>query len=523
VDLAVKNPASRHPLLWIALTPLAPQLAGSFFNIWYNSVVIDPLLGQGALRARFYLTIVVYNCFIYPLAIGLWLGLVFSFRRPLRNLRAGFSLGQERLLELRRRAIHLPWFGTIISAAAWLLGIPVFLLSLAAAPGVLPSGLIWHLPIAFCVSAFIAMTNSFFVIEIVTQWLLFPVLFQEARADLTPSVITLSLRGRGLLWAVSASVCPIVSLLLLEFAPNEPGSDPRWFSAFVGAIGICFGLGTAVLMSRLVAQPLDQLRTAAQAVARGRYGLQLPVVRADEFGFLIGQFNEMTRELEEKERLRETFGIHVGKGAAEQILARDPGLGGIEQEISVMFVDLRSFTALAASKTPRATLEILNEFLRMTVRIVEEGHGGMINKYLGDGFMALFGVGSESNANDAAAEAYAAGRDILRALGGLNSSFVARGWSPLAVGIAINSGPAIVGSIGSPERLEFTAIGATVNLAARLESLTKEINSPLLLTAATRASLGAEPELLELPPLQIRGLEERVKVFALQIPAEAAK
>jgi len=524
MDAALKKPRGhhRHPLIWLALAPVAPQLLGSIFNIWYNSVVVEPLIGQGALRERFYLTIIVYNCIAYPAGVGLWLWQVMSFRPVLRQLRSGQPMAEEALVRARRRAIHLPWLGAIISGAAWLVTIPVFLLSLAGAPGLLPTGLMSHLPIAFVVSAFIAVTNTFFLIELVTQWGLFAVLFQDARADLTPGVVTLSVRGRGLLWAISASVCPIVSLLLLNFAATSPGSDPRWFATFVGVVGITSALATALLVSRLVVRPLDQLRAAAQAVAQGRFDVQLPVRRADEFGFLMGEFNQMTCELREKQRLRETFGLHVGERAAEQILARDPVLGGIEQEISVMFVDLRSFTAFTEKRPPHETVAVLNEFLEVTVRIVEEVHGGMINKYLGDGFMALFGVGAEPAFNHAQT-AFAAGRDILHAIVRLNESFAARGRPPLAVGIAINSGPAIVGSIGSPARLEFTAIGATVNLAARLESLTKTVNVPLLLSAATRASLGEQSSLRELPPLEVRGLDEPVKVFALQISAETAK
>jgi adenylate cyclase len=524
MDAALKKPRGhpRHPLIWLALAPVAPQLLGSIFNIWYNSVVVEPLIGQGALRERFYLTIIVYNCLAYPAGVGLWLWQVMSFRPVLRQLRSGQPMSEEALVRARRRAIHLPWLGAIISGAAWLLTIPVFLLSLAGSPGLLPTGLMLHLPIAFVVSAFIAVTNTFFLIELVTQWGLFAVLFQDARADLTPGVVTLSVRGRGLLWAISASFCPIVSLLLLDFAAASSGSDLRWFAAFVGAVGIASALGTALLVSRLVVRPLDQLRAAAHAVAQGQFDVELPVRRADEFGFLMGEFNQMTSELREKQKLRETFGLHVGERAAEQILARDPVLGGIEQEISVMFVDLRSFSAFTENHPPHETLAVLNEFLGVTVRIVEEVHGGMINKYLGDGLMALFGAGAESTLNHAQA-AFAAGRDILEAMVRLNERFAARGRSPLAVAIAIHSGPAIIGSIGSPARLEFTAIGATVNLAARLESLAKTLDVPLLLSAATRASLGEQPALSELPPLEVRGFAEPVKVFALQIRAEAAK
>src|SRR2546429_180601 len=104
----------------------------------------------------------------------------------------------------------------------------------------LVSRLLWHLPISFCVSGFIAVTHSFFLVELASHWGLFPVFFRGERADLTPGVFTLSLRGRGILWAVSASVCPIASLLLLMFAPRSPAINAEWLGGFVGLIGIGF-------------------------------------------------------------------------------------------------------------------------------------------------------------------------------------------------------------------------------------------------------------------------------------------
>ena len=168
--------------------------------------------------------------------------------------------------------------------------------------------------------------------------------FVRARADLTPGGRALSLKGRGLLWAISAGICPIGSLLLLSFAPPAPGTDPAWFAVFVGTVGVAFGLCTALLIGRLVSEPIDQLRNAAQGVSEGRLDRNLHLPRADEFGLLIAEFNHMLHELREKERLRQTFGLHVGRRTAEQILARDPGLGGVEQVITIMFVDIRSFT-----------------------------------------------------------------------------------------------------------------------------------------------------------------------------------
>src|SRR5207253_1773965 len=133
------------------------------------------------------------------------------------------------------------------------------------------------------------------------------------------------------------------------------------------------------------------------AVADGRLDIEVSLRRADELGLLAAEFNRMVTELREKERLSRTFGLHVGRRAAEQILARDPGLGGVEQTITVMFVDLRSFTRRAETCPPAEMVRLLNRFLEVMVRIVESQHGGMINKFLGDGFVALFGIGPESD------------------------------------------------------------------------------------------------------------------------------
>ena len=352
-----------YALLITALSPLLPQILGSAFNIWYNVIIVDPLLTTAALKQRFLSTVLVYNSICYPVVAYLWLRLVYSLRPALTKIERGEPISEPMLQAARRRVIRLPFLGAIIFGLAWLLCIPIFIFSLAQVNHGLDSRLLWHLPVSFGVSGFISLTHSFFLVELASNWGLFPVLFQRARADLTPGAKTLSLRGRGLIWVISAGICPIGSLLLLNFAPASAGNDQQWLAVFVGSIGIAFGLCTAMMVSRLFLEPIDYLRSAAQAVARGRLDVEVPLVRADEFGLLIGEFNRMIVELREKERLRRTFGLHVGQKAAEAILARDPGLSGVEEIITVMFVDIRSFTAISAAATPRRVVEILNKFL----------------------------------------------------------------------------------------------------------------------------------------------------------------
>jgi adenylate cyclase len=507
---------AKYALLVTALAPVLPQILGSAFNIWYNMAVVDPLLGTAEIKRRFLQTVIVYNALCYPVGIYVWLRLVYSLRPAFKRLQAGEGIPEAILHRARRRVIRLPFWGTLICGAGWLLCIPIFLLSLGAVNDGLDSRLLWHLPISFGVSGFISLTHSFFLVELASHWGLFPVFFRGTRADLTPGAVALSLRARGVLWAISAGVCPIGSLLLLSFAPPSPEGNAHWLALFVGSVGIAFGLCTAIMISRLVMEPIDQLRAAAQAVAKGQLDIHVPLARVDEFGLLIGEFNHMIAELHEKERLRRTFGLHVGQRAAEQILARDPGLGGVEEVITVMFVDIRSFTAMSASAGPRGSVEILNQFLRVMVQVVEERHGGMVNKFLGDGFLALFGVGGTSNAH--ADAALAAGRDMLHSLAQLNRDLALPGERALAIGIGIHTGPAIVGSIGSPERLEYTAIGNTVNFASRIERLTKLLGTSLLVTESTRLQLRTGLLLNEFPPQWVRGLDKPVKVFSVAEP-----
>jgi adenylate cyclase len=416
----------------------------------------------------------------------------------------------EKLEWSRRRLVNLPWYCAIISGIAWLLCIPVFLISLALGDHQVSAQLLWHLPISFLVSGFIAITQSFFLVEWASHWALFPVFFRNIRPDKLQGIRPISLWTRGFMLALSAGICPIASLLLLIFAPASPGSNPQWFGLFVGTVGILFGLFASVLIGRSVTQPVDQLRTAAQAVAAGRLDVQVPLRRADEFGSLIAEFNLMVSGLREKEALRNTFGLHVGHKTAQQILARDPGLGGTEQEITVMFVDLRSFTERSANLTPGKAVRLLNEFLHVMVEVVEGEHGGMINKFLGDGFVALFGV---DGGNDHADEALAAGRSMQRKLEELNRERAKRGDDAMAMGIGINTGPAIVGSIGSADRMEFTAIGNTVNVASRIEGLSKTVDTSLLISKSTRDALKSPPELRAFPLQKIKGVEEMVEVF----------
>ena len=497
--------------VWVTgLSLIFPNLIGSVFNIAYNVVHVDTLLNKEQL-ARFMATIGYYNMIVYPITTVILVGILRGLQRTFGKLLRAEPVNEQRLLRARRMAINLPWWGAGLGSVGWFLCIPVFLGSLTLYPDRLDPRVYAHLTTSFLISGLIATTHGFFILELFAQSLLYPVFFRDFPPAKTPGARPLSLRSRGWLWVLSAGVCPIGSLLLLMLVPQDHSGVP-WFALSVGGIGVAFGMTTAWLVGRWVTEPVDRLKIAARAVAAGDLRAHVDLLRADDFGPLIDEFNQMVVGLRDKQRLQEMFGRHVGRQAAQLILDRDPGLGGFEETVTVVFVDIRDFTPRCERSSPQRVVDVLNTFFTEMVDIIEK-HGGIVNKFLGDGFMAIFGVGIDSDHH--ADAAVAAGREMLAQLETINRSLAEENRDPLEIGIGIHTGPAIVGSIGSPKRMEFTAIGDTVNIASRVEGLTKTADHPLLMTSATRNELQSNIEIKALAPQPVKGQSKPLAVFEI--------
>jgi len=311
-------------------------------------------------------------------------------------------------------------------------------------------------------------------------------------------------------WAISAFYLVPISL-----AAWVAG---RWPGLIVGALCTCLAFFSDTLSGPAYQHPLIPVWNAVMLLVfftivswlvtefrRSHYQLEQTVAHRTA---------ALKAEIEQRKQLehaRHTLGLHIGPKVAKQILARDGKVGSSEQHVTVMFVDIRSFTARTASLKPHEAVSFVNRFLHAMVQVVEIKHGGMINKFLGDGFMALFGV--DGDQRDHADKALAAGHDLQRRLEHLNSELTSRGEQPIQVGIGINSGRVVVGSIGSPERMEFTVIGSTVNIASRIEALNKALGTTLLLSRATRDALQQPLTLRALPAQCIEGIERPLETF----------
>ncbi len=480
------------------------QAIGSVFNIYYNLIHIPPVLTP-AQASSFKTSIGLFNGIAYPPLAAIWALTVFRLRCPAPDA--------VRLARQRHTVINLPLIAAIIAATGWFLSIPALFIGLKFSGEPINTHVYFHFPVSICIASVVALTIGYFSIDWARRKLLFPYFFRDTSPSQIKGAFRLSIAGRGKLWTISASICPIFSLLLILISP-EPMESDYWFAAAVAGAGILCALISSALMARLVITPVEELRQAAEEVGKGNLAVRVDNLRADEFGVLADEFNAMVAGLREKERVTNTFGRHVGREIAEQLLRDEEELKGVERTVSVLFADIRGFTPRCESLAPSEAVKLLNLYHEHMTGVIED-HRGIVNQLVGDGLMALFGATGRSA--DHANEAIAAGREMLRSLEVLNSILADHGFEPVKIGVGINTGAAVVGTIGSPRRMEYTAIGDTVNTASRIESLTKELGHSLLISTSTYAAADPKPEGAALPPVAIRGRSREIVLYSVAV------
>jgi adenylate cyclase len=212
--------------------------------------------------------------------------------------------------------------------------------------------------------------------------------------------------------------------------------------------------------------------------------------------------------------VRDLLDKNVSPEVAAQLLRDGATLGGQEREVTILFADLRGFTTLSEQLTPRDLLTLLNRYLdRMSTAI--EAQGGVIDKFIGDAIMALFGAPVDQN--NAADRALAAARAMEAELAAFNTELAKEGRPPFGLGIGINTARVVAGNIGSHRRLNYSVIGDGVNVAARLESLTRtpEYRTNIITSAATVRAAQTSPPVRLLGSVKVKGRAELVEIFAV--------
>lgn len=283
----------------------------------------------------------------------------------------------------------------------------------------------------------------------------------------------------------------------------------QWRILAIGVAALAGALLVGIVLAGGITSPVKSLVSGMREVITGNLRYRSRITRDDEIGFLARSFNEMVSGLEERERIKDTFGRFVSRDVAAAVLGGHVPLEGERREVSILFQDIRGFTALSGTLDPATLLSVLNQFFTEAVAAVE-AEGGVVKQFTGDGVMALFGVPNAFP--DHPERAVRAALGMVSRLEGLNETLRSQGMADLAIGVGIHTGEVVAGLIGPDKRVEYGVVGEVVNLASRIESLTKELQAVILVSRDIAVRIGPTFALGRSAVLPVKGGRQSMEV-----------
>jgi len=383
--------------------------------------------------------------------------------------------------------------------------IPLFAVVLpSTATAVAVFGLAWYSFFPLLAAGIVAVGYGAILHHLTLEIGLRPILIEINRAvppSLANRVKAVPLRLR--LLAVLPAINVITGLTVAAIA----GADSLGL-AVLAAIGVAttISLELTILLSKSIMRPIADLQDATERVGDGDFEAAVPVTTADEIGELAASFNGMVTGLRERERIRAAFGTYLDEEVAEYILSDGFSEQGEAVDVSILFCDVKDFSGYAESHGAREVLGSLNELFEVVVPLIA-AEGGHVDKFEGDGLMAVFGAPQPfpDHADRAVRAAIAIDQIVNReGQGGV-----------FGLGVGVNSGRVLAGAIGGAGRLNFSVIGDAVNVAARVEAATRAIGEDVLITEATYDRLRGDFGLRPHGRRELRGLERPVELFCL--------
>jgi adenylate cyclase len=282
--------------------------------------------------------------------------------------------------------------------------------------------------------------------------------------------------------------------------------------SFVAAV--ILSLLAAYFLSKQETISLKTLSEGVEEIGSGNLNTRIYLNGHDEFDELANSINDMAQGLQERERLRLNFTRYVSQHIMETIIKTETPvkLEGERRRVTLLFSDIRQFTQLSETLSPEDVVSLLNEYFGIMVEIIFKNHG-TLDKFIGDGMMIEFGVPVDDHRQEYHAVQTAI--EMQQALKELCKKWEKEGKPLIDVGIGVHSGIAIVGNIGSERRIEYTAIGDTVNVAARLEQLTKDLKVPIVISETTVEPIKKDFTFKNLGPVHLRGRADAIVVYTV--------
>jgi adenylate cyclase len=442
--------------------------------------------------------------------------------RPLLRWSGPDGLAPARIERVRRRALQLPYALAGISGLGWLLAGVLWGIVWPALAGTLtPHRIVRTIFGTTVIAGGVTCTFIFLMVEHAWRRRL-PGFFPEGDLSAVRGVPRFPVRARLLVVFLLVSVVPLSllavlsytrSLALLEAGPAaaaQIADGMRLTVLFLLAVGIIAAVGLSLFAASSVAAPLAGLRAAMAEVGRGNLDGHCPVVTTDEIGAVAEGFNHMLQGLRERELVKETFGKYVTPEVRDEILAGKISGEGELKEATLLFADLRDFTPWVEATGPHEVVRDLNEYFTEMAAAIH-AHHGLVLQFIGDEIEAVFGAPVAQPGH--ALLAVRAALEMRRRLREWNARREAAGKPRFRHGIGIHTGTVLAGNIGGAERLSYALVGDPVNLASRIQGLTKDFQADILISEATRRRLDGAVAVEELPAVRVKGRADEVNVY----------
>ena len=492
---------------------------------WTVEVMGSMTAFAAAVRAHDLQFVTYYNLVAFPGTTALVVAYLLPIAKFLRSRTA-----EPAPLIVRRRIVNGPLVLAMMGFAPWLfscIGMPALTLYHF---GHWSLDLMSQQVLSPLVSGFLAATVSYFLLDWLVRTTIVPWVFPDGHLAEVPGLWVLGVRGRLILFLLAVAFTPLFTLFGIVRAAAVHVAQGAAIDAVLPALSrasavtffvyVTLGLGLSLVLARTLTRPLGAMALALRRVRSGDLATGVQVTASDEVGVLEDGVNAMVAALREKEHILETFGRVVEPTVRDQLLSGELRLGGELRHASVLFCDLRGFTALAEQSPPAEVVATLNQFFSAMTNWVR-ACGGFVDKFIGDAILVVFGL-FESDGNGGSADsAHAAMRCALGMRARLAEVNVVRRrlqQSPLSVAVSIHTGEVLAGRIGAADRHEYTVIGDTVNVAARLQQVCKERGAYLLVSETTyelARSRGLVADVTAGDSVSLRGRSEPVRVFGV--------
>ena len=351
-----------------------------------------------------------------------------------------------------------------------------------------------------------------------------PLFFPEGDLSQVKGVFKLSVKARLLVVFLMISLIPLILLGISAYfkavalQTAGPALGGQIISGlllqilFITTIGVVLSVTLSLVVSKSVSAPLEEMEIVMKEVEKGNLDVHIKVVSNDEIGAVGEGFGRMIKGLKDSEAIKESFGKYISQEIRDKILSGRIPLDGEMTRATLLFSDLRDFTPFVESTHPKQVVSIMNQYFSEMAEAIKENNG-LILQYVGDEIEAVFGAPvPDDNHPDMAANA---ALDMKRRLTHLNKRFKVQGVAPFRHGIGIHTGAVLAGIIGSKERSSYALVGDTVNLASRIQGLTKEFACDIILSQTTHDLVAGAYQMEPLRAVRVKGKSQEILTYKL--------